>query len=263
MQLEDKVKKSLEFIKESADGKYPILLCSFGKDSMVLLHLIRQIMDIPVIFYKVHNQQERYEFAQQIIRDWHLTVYDYPPLLNDIIYKDEKMNGVGTYWLGGEVINKVLWLTKPNGRFSCAIEDILTRPTCDGYKFKWDCVFSAHKKIDVDLLLGKLELKGNKKGIVHYPLLDWDNKDIWEYIRVNDIPYNAMKYDANGNVLTDTTYNENYHAACIKCLDPNEAENVYCEREKKEVQNMGKLIDYEKRLKAYTEPLKEYMEMEE
>ena len=263
-----KEKTSLEFITLCAEGKRPILLCSFSKDSMVALHLIRQVIpDIPVILWKTNSQQERYSFAQEIIRDWGLTVYDYPPLINDIMYKDGKMNGVAGYWLGRLISYKVLWLTQPYGHFSCAVEDILNRPTCDGYKFSWDCVFSAHKKIDVDLLLGNLTLKKESITIdalsINYPLLNWTDKEIWKYIRRNNIPYNRRKYDHDGNVLMDTTYNENYYSTCVKCLDPMDNPNVWCERKKKEIQNIGKLIDYKNRLKVYTDKFKTYMDMEE
>ncbi len=263
----NKIYDTLSFIETGIKDKKPVLLCSFGKDSMTLLHLIRQVMpDIPVIFWQTNSQKKRYGFAHQIMRDWNLTVYDYPPAMTDIIYKDGRMNGVAAYWLGKGVMCKVLWLQEADGNYACAVEDILGRPTCSDYTFNWDCVISGHKKIDVDLLLGKLELKENKRNIdgldMLYPLFSWTNDDIWAYIRDNNIPYNRGKYDDNGNVFMDTTFNENYHSACFKCLNPLEKEAVYCEKEKKEVQNAGKLINFEEKLRGYSSVMKKYMEME-
>ncbi|MDP2682016.1 MAG: phosphoadenosine phosphosulfate reductase family protein [Deltaproteobacteria bacterium] len=246
----------------------PVILCSFGKDSIVLLHLARQIKkDIPVILWRENSQLKKYEFANRIIDEWHLKVYDFPPAINDIVYRHGKMDGVGFYMIGGNYVYKAIELSNPNGHFACSMEDILMKPTCERYNFKWDAVLSGHKKADIDALLGKVELKTDliQSGNVSlcYPLFDWTDADIWEYIHSNNVPYNEKRYGKDGVEFKDKTYNENYHAACVKCLDPNEQENVYCEKEKKEVQNMGKLIDYKKRLKAYTETLKEYMNLEE
>jgi len=263
--MKNKILKSLELIKENISGR-PVLLCSFGKDSMVLLHLVRQIKaDIPVIFWKVDGQPKRYEFSQQVIKDWNLKVYDYPPTMNDVMYKDGKMNGVAGYWAGIGFMAKVLWITPPTEHFSCILEDILDRPTCTGYTFKWDTVLSGHKQSDVDMLLGKLAIKEEKRDVKGlnfvYPLHEWTNQDIWQYIKENNVPFNDKKYAQNGSVLADTSYNENYHSACSKCINPIEGETVYCERDKDYVQNAGKQIDYENKLKGYTDMMKQYMDM--
>lgn len=247
--------------------KNPIILCSFGKDSIVLLHLSRQIKkDIPVILWRENSQFKKYEFAQQIINKWHLKVYDFPPVINDIVYRNGKIDGVGLYLIGKKYMYKAIELAKPNGHFACSFEDILMKPTCQDYTFNWDAVLSGQKKTDVDSLLGKITLKTDEIDMdgtmIFYPLCDWTDKDIWSYIHSNNVPYNKKRYREDGMEYKDKTYNGNYHKACVKCLDPTETENVYCEREKKEVQNVGKLIDYEKRLKQYMEGIKPYMETE-
>src|ERR1039458_10789398 len=66
--------------------KWPIVMCSFGKDSIALSHLVRSMghNKIPILFHRDPWFAEKYEFADKLIRDWQLTVFDYPPLITSL-----------------------------------------------------------------------------------------------------------------------------------------------------------------------------------
>jgi len=66
-----KEKETLLYIEHILNKSYnPVILCSFGKDSMVMLYLIRKIKkDIPVLFFKEPFFPKKYSFANEVIMD--------------------------------------------------------------------------------------------------------------------------------------------------------------------------------------------------
>ncbi|NJL09621.1 MAG: hypothetical protein HC908_03755, partial [Calothrix sp. SM1_7_51] len=59
----------------------------------MLVDIIRKIKYLPCIFNKEPFFPTKYEFANQVIKDWNLTVYDFPPMrtfIQSIILEDDK-----------------------------------------------------------------------------------------------------------------------------------------------------------------------------
>ena len=82
---------SLAFIDEMlTEFKSPAVLWSSGKDSMVLLHLVRRVRkDLPVVFFREPFQPRRYAFANDIIEDWELNVHEWPPIATAVAFKND------------------------------------------------------------------------------------------------------------------------------------------------------------------------------
>ena len=53
--------------------------CSFGKDSMVTLHIVRTVRaDLPVVCVMADTEfEETYAFAKQVERDWNLDLHTF------------------------------------------------------------------------------------------------------------------------------------------------------------------------------------------
>jgi 3'-phosphoadenosine 5'-phosphosulfate sulfotransferase (PAPS reductase)/FAD synthetase len=107
-------------------------MCSFGKDSMVLLHLCRS-MDFkwPVLFHREPFMPHKYRFANQIIDDWNLTVYDYRPSAVSIMKKGHTMEIVNEYQIGTQtcVVPTGICSIEGEKEFICGLEDLLCKPT--------------------------------------------------------------------------------------------------------------------------------------
>jgi hypothetical protein len=84
MNLESKIDEAQNLVhKVLAQAKTPAIMSSFGKDSMVMLHLIRSLKrDLPIVFYRESFMPKKYRFANAVIDEWDLTVYDYSPFRN-------------------------------------------------------------------------------------------------------------------------------------------------------------------------------------
>jgi len=82
MTFVEKVADAKALIKEAL-GKYPKIEvgCSFGKDSMTLLHLVCSVStDVPVFSLLADTEfQETYDFEKKIVEDWHINSQTPPP----------------------------------------------------------------------------------------------------------------------------------------------------------------------------------------
>src|SRR4051812_43117041 len=102
MHLRDKLPKTVEMIQRVVkEYKNPALLCSFGKDSMVLLAIMRGIkMDLPNIFFREPYFPKKYQFANEIIRKWDLTCFDYQPSTYSMANENGKCEVIRHYQIG-------------------------------------------------------------------------------------------------------------------------------------------------------------------
>jgi len=225
-----------------AKCKKPVALCSFGKDSIVMLDLLRKVKpDIDIIFFREPYFQQKFIYAQKIMADWNLTVYDYPPSFFNYILLDDYFEIFNYYYTNG-----LEWLILYMGcckydkdkPFLCA-KDLLNRPTCSLYTFNWDCVFLGQKETDpVHITNKKIILKEiykTGKGLGILPLKDWTNDDVWSYIKANNLPYDKDRYEnKNDNINPDK------YPTCYDCLDYKNGKTVICPKQQKETANIGK-----------------------
>jgi len=259
--MQDKIASTKENLKrEIGAARNPVLMCSFGKDSLTILHLLRSMgINIPILFWREHGQNKKYEFADLLIHLWDLKVYDYPPSAVDIVNLGDKFDGIGFRSFGNTALVYVAIELHPptDEMFSCAIEEILNKPTIPTFDYKWDLTLSGHKSGDIDPILGEIPLKHDKVQFgtttVFYPLRDWTDAEVWQYIIENNVPYEKRRYDANNGFKEreDKTYNNNYHFACTACLNPGNGAKAWCRLMNKEIENIGHTIDYAGKLKIY------------
>ena len=246
--MQNIISTSLELIKKSVESsKNPAVLCSFGKDSIVLLHLARQIMsDIPVIYFREPFFPKKSRFANEMIEKWNLVAYDFPPFNIHTLQKDDSFEVIKLYSVGADDFIFMpfgIEKYKEGEKFFCSKHDLLERPTGRLNEFKWDTLFIGHKSVDTNPLLGDIPLvKDTAQFEVTkfcYPLRHWTNNDIWQYIRENDVPYNVDRYQEDNSEHPDHVYSEDYCAACFKCLDYNEPARVLCPKTNQIIDNVS------------------------
>lgn len=255
-----KVQKSLSIIEEALSAaKMPIVLCSFGKDSMAMLHLIRTIKkDIPVLFFKEAFHPKKYIFANSVITDWDLTVYEYPPTMIEIMHNNGVTELVNLYSLGlGAYIYLPTGVVQTQDSNVCALRDIYQKPKIDNFLYKWDLTFIGHKDSDKDIILENAKPHGGYRAIGFtyfvYPLKDWTDKDVWEYMGKNNIPYNDKRYDKANEYreFKDYTYNNDYHECCYNCINPEQPDITFCQLENKPILNNSRMMNFKNKIKHY------------
>ena len=240
--LKHKIDLALSFIEKCLKVSVnPVCLCSFGKDSLVMLHLILRIKKVPVIYWREPFFQSKFEHPQKIAQEWDLEIYDYPPAFTDYLQLDDYFDVYNFYYAGGNYINLFTGTRnyKPEDKkFLCAIKDLLLRPKCSGYDFKWDSIFHGHKQSDPLYIGGKIELPKVKmfgKGIMALPIKDWSDEEIWQYIERYFLPYNKERYDNKKEEK-----NNDIFPTCHDCLDYRNIGEVFCPKQKKNVKCIGK-----------------------
>jgi hypothetical protein len=254
--------KSIELIREWAfpAGGTPattVVMCSFGKDSMVLLHLVREAVGtLPVIYHRQPWFPAKNEFADSVIRSMGLEVHDYPPSMCGVKYNDDSLELVARYAFGNSGIDLPMNIEQPIPRrdFVCGLNDWMLRPKAE-VKYPWQTAFIGHKSSDVDQFEGPVPLRTDHVeagGVdIVFPLRDWTDADVWDYVETNHVPYDKRRYVAArgraGSIRagsmtenTDKWLNPDYLHACTNCIDPrNRAKEVFCPKLKATVPNVG------------------------
>jgi 3'-phosphoadenosine 5'-phosphosulfate sulfotransferase (PAPS reductase)/FAD synthetase len=200
----------------------PVLFWSSGKDSMLLLWLIREIRNIPCVWFRHDLLPTQKEFAEKVIMDLDLTVFSYPPMQRFVLpgmtfISDQSIKGVAFPVLVDQVHSD-----------RCALE--LDKQRLSFFEFGWDTVLTGWKHSDSHPLIPKMNLEGFRVGDVmfHAPLHDLTDEDVWTLIRELNVPVDEKRYAGND------LYNPDVIHACVNCMTPNQ-ETVFCPREQAQI----------------------------
>ena len=253
-----------------AHCKRPVLMCSFGKDSMVLLHLLhwRCKRDgapmLPVLFHREPFFPEKYAFSNGVIEDWGLSVYDYPACATALAGQNteassQKSEGkrnfeVLNFYQVGRSQGVVPTGIDPDSeerincgeRFLCGRDDLLKKPL-GTFDFPWDGVLVGHKSSDKDPMWGDLHLHVDVRQMPggadwYFPLRHWTDDDIWEYTEAFGVPVHRLRYEKVDGVWgerADKKLNPDYFPACMRCLDRQGPVVVRCPKLDLEVTNIS------------------------
>lgn len=260
----DKEKEAIFRIEEALKYcKRPVLFCSFGKDSIALLHMARRLcpkIEVAYLLISIPFFKHLYSFKAAVDMGVNLILYppsraDYFQLgnvfkLSNLFY----MNGVD--WIG---FRTGCYKYKEGQDYSCAIE-LLRTPMVSSYQFQWDCIIHGHKKSDFedDPFDGgpkkPVELFLQGFGYTVYPLYDWTDDDAWEYVGKYNLPVQAARYKDNaGGTPTRTESDTNSNDAiptCYHCLDyHNEGKAVFCPRRNAEIPYQGRTKEQNDKIK--------------
>jgi 3'-phosphoadenosine 5'-phosphosulfate sulfotransferase (PAPS reductase)/FAD synthetase len=230
-------------------------MCSFGKDSMVMLHLLRKWgYNLPVIFHRDPWFPKKYRFADDIIGAWELEAYDYPPSAITMWEGQSIMAFTNHYQIGQ---NSYLQLPKnilepeAGKKWLCGV-DLLNRPKAT-FIYPWDLVLIGHKSSDEDQIAGKVTLhvdvkkNGGAAPDAGFPLKDWTDEDIWDYTDANNVPQQWDRYSpTDRKELDDKETNSDYANVCIACIDRRSKEpGVWCPKLKMNVSNISSNVAYD------------------
>lgn len=218
----------------------PAVMCSFGKDSIAVLHLVRQVApELPVIFHREPFEPHKYAYANRIIAEWDLTVYDFPPERTEVQEGGGELEVMNYYSLGGgKTCALPTGLRAPidGEKFACALRDIYGKPT-GTFEYPWDCVFHGHKSCDVDPVLGAVPLHADYAlnlgcASAAFPLRHWTDADVWAYLEENQVPLHTERYIKFSNGAwrerSDKRHNPDYITACTACMRTDALRAVPC-----------------------------------
>ncbi len=192
--------KSVFIIREAKlNFKNIAALWSMGKDSTTMLSLARKAFKGKVPFPVIHIDNgidfpETYEFREELTKKWNL---------DTIVLKSKIKSEMSGFACCGE--NKTVALKKfmnDNG-----IDGLIVSIRRDehGIRAKERYVSPRNEKFEWNYKDQPAELWNNysskldKKGHVRiHPLLDWNEIDIWNYVKAEKVPMNPLYFSRNG-----------------------------------------------------------------
>ena len=203
-----------------AEMHKPAVACSFGKDSMVMLALVReQKPDVDVVYFNAFPSPTKHAFAMQVANDWKLNLHCPTPLGRDLIGKGDHVKILELHLLAP---NRAMAFPmeaepgyEPDADCHCAIAK-LNEPVAD-CQLDFDGVFIGHRNDDVDPTQSAVPLASD--AVIYpdfrylYPLKDWTEADIWHATNLLEIPQNWARYSQN-----EMAANNDYYPLCTRCL---------------------------------------------
>jgi len=234
-------------------AQYPIVACSFGKDSLALLHLVRRVQeDVPVLFFYEEFQPDKIAFARSVIAAWGLQVHTYEPSKMELIAGGGEVELIRRQELGEGACFYMPIGTNPGfgADYVCGVE-VLQRPVTEDAQYCWDATFIGHRSADVDPVYGQMPLADYAAKAGHttlvYPLRDWQTADVWAYTERHGVPYNERRYDRERGYQerAERAFNNDYYDICTRCFSPFAAPRVFCPKLGAEMANHAAVIDWE------------------
>lgn len=133
----------------------PAVLCSFGKDSLLVLRLVLEIRpDTPVVWYR--TAATNVGFARYITREWNLNVYGYAPADQYLLAQGSEVTLVQEYSVGDE---RLPVLTDLQDGTKCSLTAFPQR-TPQMY-LPFDLLLVGYKDCDTHWVKGGSELFGD------------------------------------------------------------------------------------------------------
>jgi 3'-phosphoadenosine 5'-phosphosulfate sulfotransferase (PAPS reductase)/FAD synthetase len=179
---------TLAIIEEAlATAKSPVVLSSFGKDSLLLLYFVRLVdPNVPVLYFR----DKLNPFAERVIKEWDLQVFGYAPADRYLIPDKDDLILVDEFCVGA---NRLPVLRDVVQGEKCELENLPTKRT-PSFSYPWDVTFLGFKASDAQehfvtqntVLPIEFNL-GHTKVIS--PLFDWDDEDVLLALEEFDIPY--------------------------------------------------------------------------
>lgn len=165
MNLVEKIEHSKEVIRETLSKYKKVrLACSWGKDSMVVLHLALQIDPNIEVFAVLtpYKPVETFEYMARMKREWNLNLVAYAS--NEKVSED---------------------LHKTNPDECCKILKVEpTKRALEGY----DAWITGLRNDEGETRRGYKEVEEHETITKINPILNWSEREIWVYMATNEIP---------------------------------------------------------------------------
>lgn len=173
--------------------RQPVVACSFGKHSMVVLHMVRRrAPHVQVIWNNTGVEYpDTYRFARRMRDEWKLNMVEARP--DTTFWKVVEHNGFPIFPRNAE------WKLQRASTECC--RQLKKKPTtralksigCDLY-FTGLTQFESRLRMFSARKYGKYFYSVKWRHWKCHPTLDWTTEDIWNYHRRFEVPYNPL-YD--------------------------------------------------------------------
>jgi hypothetical protein len=190
-----------------------------------------------VVFHREPFFPKKYRFANSVIDELNLTVYDFPPIQTEVQQEGDEVEVMNYYQVGSKTCALPTGIRAPKHgeQFVCGLKDIYMKPT-GTFNYPFDLVFHGHRSADVDPIYGAIPINSdivNNIGFasVAFPFRLFSDAELWRYIEENNVPIHHERYektDDGWKEREDKSSNQDYMTACTLCMNKNGPNSVRC-----------------------------------
>ncbi len=222
---------------------------SFGKDSMVLLGLLREaglLHRVRVITFRHADFPERYTFADDVIRDWSIDALVCHHAWNFVIAGHDRVDLLGTIRIRDVLIHMPvanMQFAEETTNWSCALDNEMD---CDRdlAQMDYDLILIGSKQGDIDPVVGhvrvpKMHERSASGTTLLFPLREWSDTDVWDFLHCRAIPFDHDRYrrTRDGEMFDETALplHPEYLPVCTACINPADRGSVWCAKWRQEI----------------------------
>jgi len=217
--FQEKLAKAKQLVKLWAN-KNACVSCSFGKDSTVVLYLVREVNpQIPVIFNNTGVEfRETLEFKDMLTKEWNLNLVELKPEKTFWQIMDPKKIKIPD----GSKTSKFRFQSRHTHDACCYY--LKEKPFKDYVKGRFSVNFTGITAMESRQRM----LRACEKGMEYYhkthgllkihPILYWTPQEVWQFIKDNNIPVNPayQKYGINRIGCVPCTAHRGWREQLIK-----------------------------------------------
>lgn len=236
MLAREKIERTIEVTERHLE-RYarPGILSSFGKESLVMLHLFRHLRLPVVVCRPAHFLEAQWELARRTMVRWGLAVTWVPPA--DVRLEQrgpEALVLVSDYALRPGCVVQWVQRVEP-AETGCIIDEALSGGERGEGAVDRDVLLCGQKTGDDNFAGERLPrppacIRGGGGLDMLHPLRDWSDDDVWDYIERQEIPVDRFRYDVARRREWPATERSNDRVRlCAACVDPRNAGGlVFC-----------------------------------
>lgn len=160
-------------------GDRLVLSTSFGVQSAVMLHMVTSVLPgVPVIFIDTgYLFPETYRFARELTERLELNLKVYQPLMTAA--RQEAL--YGKRWEQGKEALEAYNLMNKVEPMNRAMVDLGARAWLSGIRRSQASTRGQRNVVELQ-----------KRTYKIYPILDWSDRDIYQYLTANGLPYHPL-----------------------------------------------------------------------
>jgi len=198
--MNEKVTEAIKLLKDNIFNGYDtVVTFSGGKNSLVALHLTLQVKeDVKVVFNNTTNDfPENLKYVRKIAKEWNLNFYELKPRLTWV----QCMEKFGFPHISREKYGEppCCNILKTEPMYHWLLKQWKTRNIITGIsayenRARWKLFLhlgKVYETFEIGRGAGKKLLLPYKVKKIH-PVMDWKEKEIWDYIEKNDLPVNPI-----------------------------------------------------------------------
>jgi len=185
LQLELSALSPREILKKALANHEHIAVSFSGAEDVVLVDMISKLSDAPKIFTldtgRLHP--ETYQYLEKVRKHYKIEIEIFSPKALEL-QQFTKEKGLFSFYEDGHQECCAVRKIEPLRRALSGLDAWITGQRKDQ---------SPNTRNDIPVVQNDTAFNGRMDSLIKYnPLANWSSEDVWNYIRMMEIPYNAL-----------------------------------------------------------------------